>query len=83
MTEKEPWVSFLEYGVIGKTVQGQGFVYQVSLKVDATGVFAVIKVKGDEGRKVAFVSAKGLESVSREIRSALSGGEARWRDDKF
>ena len=83
MTETAPWVTFLEHDVIGKYCKPEGMVYEVSIKIQPTGLFVMVKVMGPFGKKIAFFNAKTFQQAAGLVRSALAGESVNWREDKF
>jgi len=83
MAEREPWEVFLEWDCLGTFVKPEGKVYEVVLKVQPTGVFAIVKLRGPFGYKVGFVNGKSLRDIAGKIRSLLAGESGKWSDDKF
>ena len=81
--ERPGWVNMLDGGMVGKDIPGVGLLYGVTIKIEFTGVLAVLKAKGGGGYQVAFVGAKSLESLIRKVQPILAGEEGRWRQDEY
>ena len=77
------WVKMLDGGMIGKDIPGVGLLYAVSIKVEFSGVLAIMRAKGGGGHLVGFVGAKNLRKLAEKIRPVLTGEEGRWREDEY
>lgn len=79
----EPWVTFLEWDVLGKESEGGYRVYEVVIKVQGSGLLAVVKARDAQEHVVSFVGARSLSSLARGIRGRLEEEGKMWRLDKF
>lgn len=82
-TEQPPWLTYLEWDVLGSVIANDARVYEVVLKVRAENILAIIKARKDEQSFVAFVGGRSLASLSRGIRETIRGGPEKWRTDRY
>jgi hypothetical protein len=77
------WVKQLDGGVVGKDIPGAGLVYGMTIKVEFTGVLAILRVKGGGGYVVSFVGARDFKSLAKKLQPVLTGEAGAWREDKY
>lgn len=79
----DPWVTYLEWDVLGSETPGGFAVWEVVVKVRPEGLLGIVKVsKGGKGL-VAFVGGRGLATLSRAILHTVKDERTRWREDKY
>lgn len=80
---KEPWVLFLEQGLLQARTPDGYAVYEVSLKLRVTDILAVVRAVKEEEYFVLFVSGRSLKGVASNIRVVIRGTSGRWRKDRY
>lgn len=81
--EKPPWVSYLEWDVLGKETPGGFHVYEVVVKVQHQGLLAIVKARKGDEYLVTFKGARGLAALSRVVRDAVVREQTKWRVDQW
>lgn len=81
--EKDPWVVFLEGGVLWAEGPGGIRVRELVLKVRHTGILAVVKVKRSQEDLIAFKGGATLRSVAGAVRNLIKDELTRWRPDEW
>lgn len=67
---------FLDFG-------GNRRLMGVSIKVDPSGILAILKAISPEGPQVAFVGASTFDQVRRKLSGTESRNTIKWRADQF
>lgn len=81
--EKAPWLTYLEWDVLGKETEGGYRVYQVVVRIKHEGIQAVIKARRGSEFFVSFVGGGSLQSVAGKVRARVVGEGHKWREDQY
>jgi len=83
MEKQPPWLTYLEWDVLGKPNASDARVYEVVVKIRPEGLLAVIKARKADQYTVTFVGGRSLASLSGLIRKRVVGEPEKWREDKY
>lgn len=82
-SKSEPWIQYLEWGILHARTREGVQIYEVNLKVRPTGILCVLKGSTVDRRVVAFVGAGKLKSLVFKLREVVESDTIQWRDDKY
>lgn len=82
-TEREPWVTYLEGDILNQEGVGGERVYQVVIRLQASGLMAVLKARKGGEYLVQFCGAGGFRSLAAKIRNRMLGDEGNWQADRY
>lgn len=81
--QNPPWLNYLEHDVIGKTTASDARVYEVVVKVNGTGLLAIIKARKGDQYLVAFVGGRSFAGLSGAVRKRIVTEPEKWRADQY
>lgn len=81
--EREAWVVYLEGDVVGKETVAGYRVYQVVLRIQGSGLLAIVKARGGGGYYVRFLGAGTLPSLTAKIRNSIIKDDEKWKKDRY